>query len=61
MKTKIIILSILFLCIVLITNAQPLPPTTPQGNPVPAEGLLALLPLALLVVGVLRLRKKKEH
>lgn len=40
----------------IITNAQPLPPSSPGGNPVPAEGLLALLPLALAAFGIVKLR-----
>lgn len=59
MNTKIIILVIISLCLAIIANAQPLPPTTPSGSPVPAEGLLALLPMALTALGIVKLKRKK--
>lgn len=60
MKTKNIILVIIFLSLAVITNAQPLPPTTPSGNPVPVEGLLTLLPAALVAFGIVKLRRKNS-
>ena len=59
MKTKKIIATVVLLSLAVITNAQPLPPTTPSGNPVPVEGLLSLLPVALIALGIVRLKKKK--
>lgn len=59
MKTRNIIAVIILLSLAVVTNAQPLPPTTPSGNPVPVEGLLALLPMALAAFGIVKLRKKK--
>lgn len=52
MKTKIIILAIIFLSIAVITNAQPLPPSTPYGNPVPVGGVFGLLLLVLSGLGL---------
>ena len=61
MKTKITQLTLFFLSITMIVNAQPLPPTTPSGSPVPVEWLLALLPIAMSILGILKLRKRKFH
>ena len=60
MKIKIIVLAIIFLSLAVITNAQPLPPSTPQGNPVPVESLFALLPIALTALGIIKLKKKSK-
>jgi hypothetical protein len=61
MKSKNIILAIIFLGFTFITNAQPLPPTTPLGNPVPVGNLLGLLPLALVALGLIKLKKRKNN
>lgn len=60
MKTKNIITPIIFMSLTIIANAQPLPPDYPSGKPVPVEGLLVLLPVALGALGILKLRKKKS-
>jgi len=60
MKTKKIILAIIFLSLAVITNAQPLPPTTPEGNPIPIEGLISILLMALMAFGIIRLRNKNK-
>lgn len=52
MKTKIIILTILFLSLLVITNAQPIPPTSPSGSPVPIGGVFGLLLLMLSGIGL---------
>ena len=57
---RTIIITIIFLSIVLAANAQPLPPSTPDGNSAPVEGLLALLPMALMVLGIIKLKGKKK-
>ena len=50
---------LVFMFLAVITNAQPLPPTTPDGNPVPVESFSLLL---LAVGGLLvYLRKKKDE
>ena len=59
MKTRKIIVTVVLLSLIVITNAQPLPPTTPSGSPVPVEGLLSLLPAVLIALGIARLKKKK--
>ena len=58
MKTKHIIL-IAFLFAGTVALAQPLPPTTPSGNPVPVESLVMLLFAAIAGLGITKLRKKK--
>nr|WP_320023650.1 hypothetical protein [uncultured Draconibacterium sp.] len=60
MKTRNIIVTVVLLSLAVITNAQPLPPALPSGNPVPAESLLALLPVALMALGVFSLKCKKK-
>ena len=59
MKTKQIILFVVFILTGAMVMAQPLPPTTPQGNPVPVEGFLHLLPVVLVSLGYKKLRKTK--
>ena len=51
---------LVLISLAVITNAQPLPPSTPHGSPVPVEGLLALLPAALIVLGIVRLSGKRQ-
>lgn len=58
MRTKHIII-IVFLFIGITAMAQPLPPSDPQGNPVPVEGLLSILPAVLVVLGAIKLKKEK--
>jgi hypothetical protein len=60
MKIKYIAITILFLIITIIGNAQPLPPTTPLGNPVPfgSSSLILLAAGGLLVF--YRKKNKKE-
>lgn len=60
MKTRKLIITVVLLSLVVLTKAQPLPPTTPSGNPVPIEGLIALLPAALMVLGIIKLKRKKK-
>lgn len=61
MKTrKIIVVAIIFLSFVVIANAQPLPPTTPSGNPVPVEGLVGLLLIAMSTFGIIKLKRKNN-
>ncbi|MFA9391240.1 MAG: LPXTG cell wall anchor domain-containing protein [Prolixibacteraceae bacterium] len=54
---KIILTSIVFLSLVVFAFAQPLPPTTPSGNPVPIGGFLLLL---LSLSGVFLFLKKRN-
>ena len=56
---KLTVLIVFMLLISVMANAQPLPPTTPSGNPVPVEDLLVLLPAVFMALGIIRLRKKK--
>ena len=56
MKPKPIVLTILFLSLTLMMNAQPLPPSTPQGNPVPVGGILGTL--LLITSGLILLKNK---
>lgn len=55
MKTKIYI-TIVIIFTVINAIAQPLPPTTPQGNPVPIGGLAGLA----LLLGAMLLTKNKN-
>ena len=52
MKTKQIIAFVVFLMLVTTVMAQPLPPESLSGNPVPVEGLSALLPIAMVALGL---------
>ena len=58
MKTKLIITT-LILSLTLITNAQPLPPSDATSNPVPVGGMLVLLPVVIISLGCIKLRKNK--
>lgn len=60
MKQKQILLTILFLLVVVIVDAQPHPPTTPYGNPVPIGGSTLIIMLGLLVIGTSQLIKNKK-
>ena len=61
MKTrKITFTLIILLSLTVITNAQPLPPTNPSGNPVPVENFLYLLPMLIGVLGYRKLSKKSD-
>ena len=60
MKTKYIILTV-FLLIATVVMAQPLPPTSPSGNPVPVEGLLGLMLLSMAGLGIRRLKKRNKN
>jgi hypothetical protein len=53
------LLLILFLLMAGTVMAQPLPPSSPTGNPVPVDGITALLVATLAGGAFLRLRKKK--
>lgn len=60
MKTKQLLIMIIFLGIVVNAAAQPLPPTTPNGNPIPVGGIMFIVfQLALFAFGIIKLRKKK--
>ena len=50
-----------FLGLTINASAQPLPPTTPSGNPVPVEGILTVLSVALFTLGITKLRKKSKR
>jgi hypothetical protein len=61
MKTARYIVSIIvFATLQLSVMAQPLPPSSPSGNPVPVEGIVALLLASMAGLGITRLRKKKR-
>lgn len=60
MKTKIIILAIIFLSLAVVLNAQPSPPTTPYGTPVPVGGLSLILLAAGGLLVFFRKKNKKE-
>jgi hypothetical protein len=49
-----------FILLSSIATAQPLPPTTPSGNPVPVDGGLMLLVAALAGLGIVKFRKQKQ-
>lgn len=49
-----------FIFMSVISYAQPLPPTTPSGNPVPIANLAYLLPFAMILFGIYKLRKRKR-
>lgn len=59
MRTKHIIF-IVFLFIGMTVMAQPLPPSDPQGNPVPVEGLWMLPATAFILFGAIKLRNRKR-
>jgi len=55
-----IISAIAFLMISLSSMAQPLPPSSPTGNPVPVDGVTALLVATLVGGAWMKLRKRNN-
>lgn len=53
-------LIVFMLLISVVANAQPTPPSSPGGTPVPVENLMGLLPAVFLAFGIIRLRKGKR-
>ncbi|MCF8359358.1 MAG: hypothetical protein K9H26_11400 [Prolixibacteraceae bacterium] len=58
MKIKYILITIVLFILHFVASAQPIPPSSPDGEKVPVGGALFLLFAALVGLGVMKLRKK---
>lgn len=54
------LVGLLFLFLSFAASAQPLPPTTPDGNPVPAEKFILVLLFALFTFGMKKIKQKNK-
>jgi hypothetical protein len=52
-------MQLFFLTLAVIPNAQPLPPTTPSGSPVPISALFPFL-IGIIGFGIYLFKKNRE-
>ncbi len=56
---KYLIATVVIVLIQSLALAQPLPPESPGGNPMPVGGIITLLLASATILGVRQLKKKK--
>jgi hypothetical protein len=57
---KYIIITFVLIIVQLSLMAQPLPPSSPGGNPVPVDGIAVLLLASIAGLGIVKLKRRKK-